>query len=393
MPSISWKAEVINHRNQARIAIYFENTAALNTRIKQLPDARWSQTLKAWHVPDTVENRKRFKITDLLNNSLAQLENSSPRFESSRTQMVDGVSSPRFESSRTQIVDVPLPLPNWIEDYVRLLKLKNYSQNTLTNYRSNVLLFNSHFAPKPADTLSRKDIENYLLYLLEHKKYSASAINCMVNAIKFLLEKVFKQPRAIYDLPRPKRPLQLPAVMNENEVMALLLALTNAKHQAILYIAYSAGLRVSEVINLKLTDIDSQRMLISIRQAKGKKDRMVVLSPAALDNLRLYYKKYTPKIYLFEGQNGDKYSIRSAQEVFNQAKQKAGIKKPITFHSLRHSFATHLLESGTDIRFIKDLLGHNDIRTTVRYTHVSKKSISQIESPLDKLFRKNIAHK
>jgi site-specific recombinase XerD len=201
------------------------------------------------------------------------------------------------------------------------------------------------------------------------------------------MENVFKRGRLVYDLPRPKKPLLLPKVMNEKEVIGLLNALDNVKHKAILYLAYSAGLRVSEVINLKIGDIDSSRMLIHLRGAKGKKDRMVTLGKVALENLRMYYKQYQPKIYLFEGPTGEQYSTRSAQIIFNQAKLKTGIRKELTFHSLRHSYATHLLENGTDIRFIKELLGHNDLKTTVRYTHVSKKSLEQIESPLDKLMR------
>lgn len=159
----------------------------------------------------------------------------------------------------------------------------------------------------------------------------------------------------------------------------------NLKHQAMLMLAYAAGLRVSEIVALKLTDIDSDRMCINIRRAKGKKDRVVALSPVLLDHLRDYFRAYRPKEWLFEGQGGGQYSVRSVQQVFKDAKALAGVKTPGGIHTMRHSFATHLLESGTDIRFIKDLLGHNSLGTTLRYTHVSLKQITLIKSPLDDL--------
>ncbi|MFM2048129.1 MAG: hypothetical protein RI955_677 [Bacteroidota bacterium] len=363
---MKWKAEFIEHRKQNRIAIYFENTTELNTRIKQLYDAKWSNTLKAWHLPDTEENRIRFKLTQTTKQA-----------------------TPNPTVAKSEEIKLPPNYPVWLADFVRLLKVKNYSPSTIRTYRNAIILFYQYYKDVHFEMLSQKDIERYLLFLIEEKKYSASAINTTVNAIKFLMEKIFKRPKSIYDLPRPKKPLQLPKVMNEKEVIGVLNALDNIKHKAILYLAYSAGLRVSEVINLKIADIDSSRMTLHLQAAKGKKDRIVTLGKVALENLRLYYKKYKPKVYLFEGATGEQYSMRSAQAIFNQAKTKAGIKKEITFHSLRHSYATHLLENGTDIRFIKELLGHNDIKTTVRYTHVSKKSIEQIESPLDKLMRNN----
>ena len=166
-------------------------------------------------------------------------------------------------------------------------------------------------------------------------------------------------------------------------------SIKNIKHKALLFIAYSAGLRVSEVVKIKIADIDSDRMQIRIEAAKGKKDRMVTLAEATLLVLREYFEQHKPKKYLFEGQNGEEhYSPRSAQLVFNQQFAKIGLPKYFSFHSLRHSYATHLLENGTDIKYIQELLGHNNINTTLRYTHVSKNAIEKIESPLDKIIRK-----
>jgi site-specific recombinase XerD len=207
--------------------------------------------------------------------------------------------------------------------------------------------------------------------------------------LKYYFEQVLKQDKFFYEIPRPKKPLQLPNVMGQNDISKLFTVLNNVKHKAILFTAYSAGLRVSEVVQLKIADIDSDRMVIKVVDAKGKKDRYVGLSQVVLEVLRNYLKLChpRPKVYLFEGDiPGTPYASRSAQKVFQRAKQEAGIQKQLSFHSLRHSYATHLLEKGIDIRFIKDMLGHFSIKTTERYTHVSKVKAVSIVSPLDDLF-------
>jgi site-specific recombinase XerD len=191
--------------------------------------------------------------------------------------------------------------------------------------------------------------------------------------------------KEFYDLPRPRKPLRLPTILAEEEIRDLLQRTSNLKHKTILMTAYSAGLRVSELVKLKIIDIDSKRMLIHIREAKGGKDRMVPLSWVLLQKLREYFTFYKPKEYLFEGDEGGIYGTRTAQKVLHQAKKRAGIRKKGSVHSLRHSYATHLLEGGTDIRFIQELLGHNNIKTTLRYTQVSKRSLAAIQSPLDRL--------
>jgi site-specific recombinase XerD len=212
-----------------------------------------------------------------------------------------------------------------------------------------------------------------------------------MNALKFYYEQILHKDKMFFDIPRPKKPLLLPKLLNETELRKLFNALTNKKHKAMLFTAYSAGLRVSEVANLKIADIDSQRMQIFIERAKGKKDRYVNLSPILLDILRNYHKEYVPKpkVYLFESeQTFSAYPARTIQQIFSNAKNKAGIKKDVGIHSLRHSFATHLLDKGTDIKFIKDLLGHFNIKTTEIYLHVSKEKLVNIISPFDDLWKK-----
>lgn len=269
--------------------------------------------------------------------------------------------------------------------YIETLKLLNYSDNTIKNYRQHFLLFINYFPEKKPSQISRNEIMDYLMYVRNKKKWSASEQNQVINSIKFFYEKVLKRSKEIYELPRAKKPFQLPGIFSAEEVRKIIDVTVNKKHKSIICLAYAGGLRVSEIINLKIQDIDSQRMIINLRKAKGKKDRIVMLSEKLLEILREYFRSYKPKTYLFEGQYGGQYSVRSIQEILKASKKKAGINKKGSVHSLRHSFATHLLEGGTDILSIKKLLGHQSLRTTMIYTHVSKEHLSKIQSPLDKI--------
>lgn len=202
--------------------------------------------------------------------------------------------------------------------------------------------------------------------------------------IVFLYATALKQREKVSDLPRMKRPSQLPRVLSREEVAKLIKVTTFLKHKALLVTAYPAGLRVGEVVRLKVSDIDSKRMTIRITAGKGAKDRDTLLSETALEILREYVRAFKPKDWLFPGDApGDHLSERSAQHVFEDAKKKTGIIKPATFHTLRHSFATHLMEDGVDMRYIQELLGHGSIKTTERYTHVTERGMQKIKSPLD----------
>jgi len=271
-----------------------------------------------------------------------------------------------------------------LEEYTTMLQLKRYSLSTRKSYINafqNFLVFFSH---KKIDDLKKNEIQEYLLKQLENGT-SSSSQNLQINAIKFYYEKVIGRKREIYDLPRPKKEHKLPSVLSEEEIIKLFKQVSNIKHKAILYLIYSGGLRLSEVVNLKITDIDSKRNLILIRESKGKKDRTTLLSQALLELLRDYYREYKPENYLFEGQKREQYSVRSVQNIFRMALSKSGIKKHATVHTLRHSFATHLLERGTDLRYIQELLGHANSKTTEIYTHITKKGLDKIVSPLDNL--------
>lgn len=264
------------------------------------------------------------------------------------------------------------------------LQLRNYSHKTIKTYLSCLRTFVNYFKPKHPRKISNEEIKKYLLFLIEGKKWQASTINQMFNALRFLYVELYKTPFIIESIPRPKKDKKLPDILSQEDILKIFTQVDNLKHRTLLMLIYSAGLRVGESVRLKISDIDSTRKMIHIRGAKGKKDRYTLLSDNVLNILRDYYKKYKPKDYLFEGQGDRKHiSERSIQAVFHRAVLAVGIKKAISVHGLRHSFATHLLESGIDLRYIQELLGHSSSKTTEIYTHVSKKSLGKILNPLD----------
>jgi len=269
--------------------------------------------------------------------------------------------------------------------YIEMLRLENYSIHTIRNYKNWLAYFFRYFSGRKPSHINKNEILDFLVAFRKTRSWSATSQNQLINAIKFFYEHLLNRPRELYELPRARRPDQLPTVFSASEVLAIIKAADNLKHKTILCLAYAGGLRISEIVNLKVGDVDSQRMVITLRQAKGKKDRQTMLSERLLIMLRAYFKKYKPKVWMFEGQKGEQYSTRSISKIMYVCKAKAKVHKKGSIHALRHSFATHLLEGGTDLVSIKQLLGHNSLRTTMQYTHVSNKHISKIQSPLDKL--------
>ncbi len=273
-----------------------------------------------------------------------------------------------------------------LQQYKDLLLQKRYSQNTQDVYYSYFKDFCVHFQKEKLEDITTDKINSYLLDLIQSKNISISQQNQRINAIKFYYEKVLGRKKEYYELHRPRKENKLPKVLSKNEVKRIFDVTKNIKHKCILMLLYSAGLRRSELLNLLPADIDSERMVIHINGAKGKKDRISLLSDNLLQLLRQYYKEYRPKEYLFEGQKGGMYSPSSVANILKKSVYKAGIKKTVTPHMLRHSFATHLLEQGTDLRYIQELLGHNSSKTTEIYTHVSKSAIEKIINPIDDFF-------
>ncbi|VAW45666.1 Tyrosine recombinase XerD [hydrothermal vent metagenome] len=272
-----------------------------------------------------------------------------------------------------------------ITRFIKQARIENYSEATVKNYASALKLFLQYVSKLQANKISDDDIQNYLYYCTQEKKYSFSSMKQVLVIIRFLYDKVFHQaiPKVL-DI-KLRKPIYLPTVLSAKDISKLLSVTSNLKHKTILLLIYSGGLRLGELLNLKTGDIDSETMKIHVRQAKGKKDRYIMLSENVLTMLRAYYEKYKPQDFLIEGRKGGKYSPTSVQSVFKTALKKSGIKKAVTVHSLRHSFATHLLDEGTDIRYIQELLGHKRLETTQIYTHVSSHSINKIKSPADNL--------
>jgi integrase/recombinase XerD len=364
MNSISY--HLVNHRGKSRIILCFAANKLWNERIKKVPGAHWSSTLKGWHIPDTEENRKKCGIKPATALIIQQ-------------QKVNTSSIRLSANNKAELLR-----------YLEQLTLKKYSKSTLQTYRNEFMQLLQLLGDKNVQDLTAEHLKRYMLYCAVKLQLSENTLHSRLNGLKFYFEQVLKKEKFFWDIPRPKKQLILPKVLGENEIASLFNALENKKHKAMLFTAYSAGLRVSEIAALKLQHIDSDRMQILIENAKGKKDRYVTLSPVLLDVLRGYLKHSTkrPKEYLFESeQTGTAYPTRTIQRVFQLAKVKARISKSVGIHSLRHSFATHLLEKGTDIRYIKDLLGHFSIKTTERYLHVKKEQLVNIISPLDDLWR------
>jgi site-specific recombinase XerD len=271
------------------------------------------------------------------------------------------------------------------------LLMRKYSRRTIKSY----VRYNREFllfARKKPEEIENEDIKKYLYYMVEVKKVATSTLNIIINALRFYYGEVLKK-RFAYEIKRPKKDKKLPVILSQEEISRILHSVANIKHRLILMLIYSAGLRVSEVVKLKPEDIDTKRKLIHIRGAKGRKDRYTMLSDVVIGSLEVYLKAYQPEKWLFPGQKSSSHiTTRTVQRIFEGAIEKAGIKKDVSVHSLRHSFATHLLESGTDLRYIQELLGHKSSKTTEIYTHVSKKDISKIKSPLDSILTQEVVN-
>jgi site-specific recombinase XerD len=268
-----------------------------------------------------------------------------------------------------------------------LLKLetKRYSPKTIATYKQLFEEFINYYPDKLIDEITEPEIISYVRYLVQLRGISSSYQNQAINSIKFYYEKVKGGKRKLYELERPIREQKLPTVLSIEEVQTMIKVTTNVKHKTIIMLCYSAGLRLSELLNLRVEDVDSDRMQLLIKGGKGKKDRYTLLAEKLLPLLRKYYQEYMPKEYLIEGVNGGQYSERSIQAIVKEALHKAKVTKHASVHTLRHSFATHLLENGTDLRYIQSLLGHGSSKTTEVYTHVTSKAFSGIKSPFDSL--------
>jgi len=352
-----WKTEIINYRGAVRIAIRFEKRADWILEIKKIQGARWSPSLKAWHVQDSDEHRSLFGIPP------SETRSPEPEID----EKIDAALKKQFSY-----------LQRWMLS-------RRYSAQTISSYIGTLTVFFSFYKGRSIESIVNEDVLRFNQEYIFRRKLSASYQSQFINALKLFYALVLDKKIVLEKLVRPQKPYTLPKVLDVSEVSAIINATENMKHKCMLSLIYSAGLRRGELLNLTLTDIDSKRMMIMIRGGKGMKDRQVPLSGNILEMLRNYYLRYRPKEYVFEGQDGGRYSERSLELVLKKSVKKAGIKRNINLHMLRHSYATHLLEAGTDLRYIQELLGHKSPKTTQIYTHVSMGALGRIESPFDRL--------
>lgn len=352
-----------------RLKIIFSHNNLISNVIDNIPFKRWDPKNNWWTVPDTPANLEKIK-TVALEQYLEVKYEEEPQ--------------PLNKSARiSPNVGFYKKCP---ENYILKLKELRYSENTIKNYVKSFEEFINYHHKTDIDNITEPMVVEFLRYLVMERQISESYQNISINAIKFYYEHVLGGQRKMYMVERPRREIKLPIVLSNQEVALVLKNTNNIKHKAILMLIYSSGLRISEAVNLRIQDIDSQRMQIRIVSSKGKKDRYTLLSEKALKVLRQYYKDYKPTTWIFEGINGDTpYSVRSIQQILKNAIKKAGIKKEATVHTLRHSFATHLLENGIDLRYIQSLLGHENTKTTEIYTHITTSGLSKIKSPLDEI--------
>ena len=345
------------HHNKSVIFVNFPYNPQLQKELKEkFSFAKWSTSLKCWYLPDVDSIRKEVGL-------------------SPKTEMGKGVIN--------KIHPVNLMALKRMHE---TLLLKAYSANTIKTYCVEFSQLLYLLKDVSVETLTADRLRSYFLYCITKLQLSENIIHSRMNAIKFYFEQVLGREKIFFkEIPRPKKKSSLPKVISKNDIVKIFAHVENPKHLLMLKLCYGMGLRVSEIVNLKITNIDSRRMLVHIEVAKGKKDRYVTLPSSILDDLRNYYRTYQPKTYLFEGQYGGQYAIRSVQAVFKMAMQKAKINKSVGIHGLRHSYATHLLECGTDMVFIQKLLGHKDIKTTEIYAKVSNRHLSNIKSPLDNM--------
>jgi integrase/recombinase XerD len=359
--------------------------------------ATWSASHKRWYVLNSPEHLQAifaaFKGVAWVDmNGLRKKAEAAPARAiplPPHNQTADGrKGSPAVTADkppRTLLTTLSLAQQDALNAMQRKLEIARYSTNTIGTYLNATKLFFQHHAAKNPKDISAADIEAYQHELATTRKVSNSYLNQVVNALRYYYKDVLGDAYRVKFIERPRGERKLPKVLSEQEVAAILKAPTNLKHRCILMLIYSAGLRLGELIALERTDIIPERKQVLIRGGKGGKDRVSLLSEKLLALLQEYLTSYAPRHYLFEGPQGAKYSDTSVQQVFKQAKKKAGITAPATVHTLRHSFATHLLENGTDLRYIQTLLGHSSSKTTEIYTHVSTKAIGKIRSPLDYL--------
>ena len=356
------------------IGLQFYPDKVIQALIKELPEPRWSNEHNMVFIRNNRENLthifEKFRGVAWIN--CKYFFRNKPINEGNAPLNIDKY---RKRKVRSGYRTCP-------EEYYQKLELRKYSLNTAKVYIPLFEKFCNYYKERELMSLNENDIREYLQFLVREGK-SDSYINQSLNSVKFYYEVVKEMPNRFYEIERPMKQEKLPEVLSKKQILKMIDYTVNIKHKCIISLLYSSGIRRGELLDLKITDIDSERMLIRVNCGKGKKDRITLLSNNLLIDLRNYYLEYKPKVYLFEGPGHTRYSSTSVLKIVTRAARLACIQKKVTPHILRHSFATHLLEGGTDLRYIQVLLGHHSSRTTEIYTHVATNGFNKIQNPLD----------
>lgn len=359
----------VQHRKKTRLLLLFTYNDTIKKKIKNIDGYTWSQTLKGWY---TIFNEENIAF-------IKQFLKKDVAFRLDHTMYNDDlkISEPRKKRELTTDNNEAL------HSYQKYLRGKCYSQSTIKTYGTFIADFLNYIKSTPFAELTNRHVEKFIEDVFIPRKYSISTHRQFISAIK--LFKAFHPECKIEELnlKRPKRSKILPIILSKEEVVDLLRYTKNLKHRAVLAMIYSAGLRISELLNLRLMDIDIDRRQLTIKNSKGRKDRNIILAESFIPLMKNYLMSFEPQTYFVEGKPFQKYSAESVRSFLYRSCKIANISKKVTPHTLRHSYATHLLENGIDLRYIQELLGHAKPETTMIYTHVSKKDLLKIESPLD----------
>jgi len=355
------------HKKESQLLLKFSFDNTLIGLIKSIRGTHWSKTMNAWYLKNSEENLSL----------ILELFKGVTKVDTSKV-----IKKTHFKRNLTE------SQRKLLNAFYLFLKGKRYSQSTIQTYTFFIADFINFHTKTPIEELTNRDVELFIETVFIERKYSVSSQRQFISALKIFT--TFCPQTKINDLSleRPKKSRILPNILSQEEVIRIIQYTQNIKHRAILTLIYSCGLRIGELINLKLVDFHIERKQLIVKEGKGRKDRFVSLADSFLPLLSNYYSSYKPTIYFVEGQNGGKYSAESIRSFLRKSCKKAGIKKPVTPHTLRHSYATHLLENGVDLRYIQSLLGHSKPETTMIYTHVQRKDLMEIQNPLDVALQK-----
>ncbi|WP_051209919.1 site-specific tyrosine recombinase/integron integrase [Gelidibacter mesophilus] len=365
------KLAKVHYDKQRYIAVTFDYHSQLIATIRKIPTAKWSSSKKQWHVEDSQEHY--LLILNLFKNQ-AFIDDMDYKKGN-----IKNVPNQPFKRERN-LTDVQKHLLN---NFYKYLKGKRYSQSTINTYVFYVADFIEFCTDKVPSELKNRDVELFIESVFIARNYSISTQRQFISALKLFI--LFEPSTQIenLELERPQRSKHLPNILSQREIVALLSHTKNLKHRAIIALLYSSGLRISELINLKISDISIDRRQVFVKNGKGRKDRYITLAESMLPLLHQYLKFYKPQVYFTEGLPGEQYSASSIRKFLKTSAALSGISISITPHTLRHSYATHLIEQGVGIRHIQELLGHSKPETTMIYTHIAKKDLLNIKSPLD----------